>query len=275
MVGRRGAGSLLAGFALIAVLAVEPAAAQGFDTVTEQLIRELNQKLLALAIPVTLVVEGILFYTVWRFRKSDEPQPTRENRELEITWTVATAVILLFVGVASYGVLASPFVATGGENLTLQAGGEGAGDLGADGDVAASGASAAAGDAARGDARGDAEPVVVEVTGFQWFWRFTYPGEDVSNVTDEMVVPVNRTIVVRTTSNDVIHAFHVPEMGLKSDAIPGQWNTIRTRAFETGTHTLFCAEFCGVGHAEMLANVSVVEEERYEEWLADRRNASG
>ena len=62
------------------------------------------------SLTITVLVEAILFYTVWKYRKSDAPKPTRENRRLEITWTVATAIILLFVGVASYGVLANPDV---------------------------------------------------------------------------------------------------------------------------------------------------------------------
>jgi cytochrome c oxidase subunit 2 len=86
------------------------------SSVTEQLIRNLNQQLLYLAVPIAVLVEIILIYTVWRFRANgdndDEPQPTRENRQLEITWTIATAIVLLFVGTASFHTLAHPTVST-------------------------------------------------------------------------------------------------------------------------------------------------------------------
>ena len=107
---RRRAGLVaLFGAALLA-FAAEPVAAQPSASTTVQEIWGLHNNLLYVALPITVLVEGILIYTVWKFRKNDNPLPTMENRRLEITWTVATAVILLFVGVASYQVLASPFV---------------------------------------------------------------------------------------------------------------------------------------------------------------------
>jgi len=92
-------------------LAADPVAAQ--TSVSAELINGLNEKLLFVAIPITILVEGILIYTVYRFKDADEAKPTKENRRLEITWTVATAIVLLFVGVASYGVLAN-------ENVTFE-----------------------------------------------------------------------------------------------------------------------------------------------------------
>lgn len=223
--------------ALVALVLVATTTAFAQTTITEQLIQELNSRLLAIAIPVTVVVEGILIYTVWKYRTNDEPQPTKENRQLEITWTVATAIILLFVGFAAYGVMANPNV------IATQQSVQDAGD----------------------------ESVRVQVTGVQWYWQFAYPGENVSGVQNEMVVPVNRTLVIETRGRDVVHSFFVPAMGLKVDAIPGQTNVLQTRALETGTYTLFCTEYCGAGHSEMLGNVSVVSEERYQAWLDEQR----
>jgi len=217
------------------LVVVEPVAAQGADSVTERLISDLNMQLLAVAIPITLVVEGILVYTVWKYKDNEEPEPTKENRRLEITWTVATAVVLLFVGVATYGVMANPnVVAT--ENTADEM---------------------------------DGDPVVVEVTAVQWFWQFEYPEQNVST-RGEMVIPTDRPILIKTTSSDVIHAFHAPELGLKQDALPGQWNYIRTEATEPGTYRLYCAEYCGAGHSQMLGNVTVMESEEYRSWLDDQ-----
>ena len=96
----------LFGLLVVALLsvAVEPVAAQ---SINERMITNLNQSLLYVAIPITVLVEAILIYTVVKYRNNDDPQPTRENRRLEITWTITTAIILLFVGLASFVVLAN------------------------------------------------------------------------------------------------------------------------------------------------------------------------
>ena len=101
-------GSIIIGALIAAVAMVDPVAAQASATI--ELIDELNLKLLYVAIPITLLVEGILIYAILRFRDNEDPKPTEENRRLEITWTIATAIILVFVGVASYGVLADEAV---------------------------------------------------------------------------------------------------------------------------------------------------------------------
>ena len=240
MRGKRLAPVLVAAVGFL-VAFVDPVAAAQFESVTEQLIRDLNSKLLAAALPITLLVEGILVYTVWKFRNTEEPQPTKENRRLEITWTAATAVVLLFVGVAAYGVMANPMVTATQE------------------------------DAQRVMAQEDT--VVVDAIGVQWYWEFQYPEEN-TTVRNTMVVPEDTTLLIRTEAEDVIHAFHAPELGLKADAIPGQQNYIITNATETGTYQLYCAEFCGAGHSQMLGEIVVVEEQRYQEWKEDPENVS-
>lgn len=238
---RRLATSLLA-FAGLLAGAVGPVAAAGYTTVTERLIQGLNSELLAISIPVTLLVEGILVYTVWKFWKSDGAKPTMENRRLEITWTLATAVLLLFVGVGAYTVMASPYVSTTEQEA---------------------------------QAAMDDDAVVVDAVAQQWYWEFEYPEEGVTT-RGTMVVPAGQEIVIRTHSDDVIHSFHAPELALKADAVPGQTNYILTRVNEgqTGTYRLYCGEFCGEGHAEMLAEIVVVSPETYEEWTDDPKNTS-
>lgn len=235
-------GSFLLAFAGLVAVAAGPVAAAGYTTVTEELIQGLNTELLAVAIPVTLLVEGILVYTVWTFWKSDEAKPTKENRRLEITWTIATAVLLLFVGVGAYTAMASPYVTT-----------------------------------TEADAQNaiDDDAVVVDAVAQQWFWKFQYPHHDVTS-RDTLVIPAGREIVIRTHSEDVIHSFHAPELALKADAVPGQTNYILTRVNgdQTGTYRLYCGEFCGEGHAEMLAEIKVVSPERYEAWTEDPENTS-
>jgi len=264
----RTAGGLLAGATLLA-LAVDPVAAQ--PSINSELITDLNLKLLYVAVPITVLVEGILIYTVIRFKDNDDPSPTRENRRLEITWTVATAIILLFVGLASYQVLGSAFI--GGATATA---GQDTGNL-ADLSFDYEGAKAPA----------DGENAVqVEVIAQKYFWNYRYP--EAGNFTvnaqaqgDPMVIPANRTVYLHITSTDWLHAFHVPELALKQDAFPGRYHTIKTVVYEPGTYQLYCAEYCGVGHSGMLGEVrvlpqaenpSVPAEGTYEHWLQQQQN---
>lgn len=230
---RRGAVAVVV--LLSVVLAATPTTVAA-SSVTDQLIRRLNRQLLYMAVPIAVLVEIILIYTIWRFRGDDEPRPTRENRQLEITWTVATALVLLFVGTASFHALAHPSVSTiNGESA---------------------------------DVPDDA--VEVDVTTEQWEYTFEYPDANVT--TDEaLVLPEDRLIHMNITSEDVIHSVHVPELGLKQDAVPGETNLLRTELTETGEYRLYCAELCGVGHSGMLSTVEVVSEKEYEAWLEDQR----
>ena len=226
-------------FAAIGVSIVAlPAAAAGADSATEALIQSLNLKLLYVAVPITILVEGILIYTVWRFRNNDEPAPTQENRRLEITWTVATAIILLFVGVASYQVLALPAV-TATPQVTEE---------------------------------GQTNATEVTVVGQQFLWTFKYPEANVTS-RGTLVLPANRTVSLNITSTDVIHAVHIPELGLKQDAVPGQYNRLQTTPTSQGTYQLYCAEFCGTGHSQMTATVKVVSYDEYQQWLEDQQES--
>lgn len=246
MRGKRLVPVLVAAVGFLAAF-VDPVAAAQYQSVTEQLIRDLNSMLLAAALPITLLVEGILVYTVWKFRNADEAKPTKENRRLEITWTVATAVVLLFVGVAAYGVMGMTSV------TATQADAQ--------------------------EAMAQEDTVVVDAVGVQWYWEYEYPEENTtvdSNPPDQqpMVVPEDTKLVIRTESTDVIHAFHAPEIGLKADAVPGQTNYIITEITEKGEYQLYCAEFCGQGHSQMLGTIKVVKEDKYKDWVQDPQNVT-
>ena len=231
--------SVVSALVVLFVLATVPSVVAA-GSVTEALISRLNRQLLYMAVPIAVLVEVILAYTVWRFHDNEDPQPTRENRQLEITWTIATALVLLFVGTASFHVLAHPLVTSTPET--------------------------AHGDFQPGDTPDDA--VEVHVTTEQWAYTFDYPRANVT--TDEaLVLPTNRTVYLYVTSEDVIHSIHVPELGLKQDAFPDEYHLVRTELTGTGQYRLYCAELCGVGHAEMLSTVRVVEEETYDTWLEE------
>lgn len=233
-VGVAGTLACLAGL----VVLTSPVAAAGYDSTTEALLRGLNRKLLLTAIPITLLVEGLLIYATIRFHFSDEPKPTRENRKLELAMVTAIALILMFVGASSYVVLADPAVSDTPDEYERPE-----------------------------------NAVEVEVVGQQWFWEVHYPEENVT-VRNEIVVPVDRPLVFDITSTDVIHAVHVPGLGLKQDAIPGQRTTLRTTATDRGSYRLYCAEYCGAGHSKMMGTVRVVSSEEYRQWLERNEGAA-
>jgi cytochrome c oxidase subunit 2 len=199
---------------------------------TEELIFGLNERLLIVAIPITVLTEAILIYTVWKFSKADEAKPTKENRRLEITWTVATAVILLFVGLSAYTVLGQPAVTS------------------------------------PSDAEPGEEDMDIHVEGQTWQWNVHYPDHNVTT-TNVIYMQTNQTTYLNVTGDEWLHAVHVPALGLKQDAVPGQYNTIQTTPQKAGTYQGYCAEYCGVGHSGMLFEVVVVDSE--EELLSNLR----
>lgn len=111
----------------------------------------------------------------------------------------------------------------------------------------------------------DPEELVVEVTGFQYGWRFDYPDYDVSST--DLYLPLDRQILFKITSTDVIHSFWVPEFRIKQDAVPGRWTTLRVTPTELGDYRIRCAEMCGYAHSAMYAPVVVVAADDFEAWL--------
>jgi len=86
-----------------------------------------------------------------------------------------------------------------------------------------------------------------------------------------LVVPVNKTVVVQVTSNNNLHAFAVPQFGVKIDAIPGRINQtyFKVNEGEEGTYYGQCSELCGVKHAFMPIEVKVVSQVEFDRWIAN------
>jgi cytochrome c oxidase subunit 2 len=121
-------------------------------------------------------------------------------------------------------------------------------------------------------------PMVVEVTGFQWQWRFRYPAQQVEvsggpvnaardNV-PTMVLPVGKPVRVVLTSRDVIHAFWVPQFLFKKDNVPGRTNEFDLTVTKPGEYVGRCAEFCGLEHDRMTFRVRAVNESEFDAALA-------
>ena len=116
------------------------------------------------------------------------------------------------------------------------------------------------------------EVLSIDVDGFRFGWQFTYPN---GAQTSTLRVPTDAVVNLTVTSEDVFHNFGIPEMRVKSDAIPGQTTNTWFVAEETGTYTAACYEICGEGHSGMDAEVVVMEPDEFEEWYAETEGTSG
>lgn len=104
----------------------------------------------------------------------------------------------------------------------------------------------------------------IEVEGYQFGWDFIYPNGHTA--TNELRVPVDTVIQLQVTSRDVWHNFGSPELRIKADAIPGEYQDRWFNAEETGEHHAECFELCGAGHSGMTATIIVMEEEEFNDW---------
>lgn len=108
------------------------------------------------------------------------------------------------------------------------------------------------------------DAIPIKVYGQMWSWQFEYENGKRSG---QLVVPLNKPVKLDLISRDVIHSFYIPAFRIKEDVVPGINNTMWFEATKEGTYDILCAEYCGERHAYMLAEVDVVPEADYEEWL--------
>jgi len=210
---------------------------------------------------IGVIVFGAMFYAMFKFRKSKGAVAATfsHNTKAEVIWTVIPVIILV--------VMAWPATA----NLIKFY-----------------------------DTR-DSE-MTVKVTGYQWMWKYEYLGEDVTftsrldresdrvrqsgtvptlashphyllEVDNRLVLPVDTKVRFVITSDDVIHAWWVPALGWKQDAIPGFINEAWTNIEKPGVYRGQCAELCGKDHGFMPIVVEAVSKEDFKKWLASRKPA--
>ena len=104
------------------------------------------------------------------------------------------------------------------------------------------------------------------VVGKQWMWHLQHP-EGVREI-NELHVPVGVPIKLTMTSEDVIHDFYVPAFRVKKDVLPGRYSSLWFQATKTGTYHIFCGQYCGADHAQMIGWVYVMEPSDYAAWLS-------
>jgi cytochrome c oxidase subunit II len=114
--------------------------------------------------------------------------------------------------------------------------------------------------------------LTVEVTAYQWGWRFAYrDGEgrvaSRSGMAPELVVPVGEPVRFRLTSADIVHSFSLPDRRFERDAIPGETIAFGLRFDRVGVYPGRCAVYCGLAHAEMRFTVKVLPRDAFWRWL--------
>ena len=108
----------------------------------------------------------------------------------------------------------------------------------------------------------------IYVVGKQWMWKMEHPGGQ--REIDALHVPVNTTVRLVLASQDVIHSFFVPAFRIKHDVVPGTLETIWFKATEPGTYKILCTQLCGVQHADMKGEVTVMEPAAYARWFREQ-----
>ncbi len=213
------------------------------DATPQQAIYSLSMLLLVICTVIFVVVSALLAYGLVKYRERkadalDEPPQVYGSSEIELAWTVIP-ILLVFIF----------FLATARTLNAVQ------------------------------NAQPSPGAVHVTVVGHQWWWEIRYPELGITTA-NELHMPASdpaaRTpLFIKLESVDVAHSFWIPELGGKTDLIPGHPNAMWLEAQTPGTYLGNCAEFCGLQHANMLIRVIVHPPGEFEQWVeAQKRQAT-
>ena len=225
-------------------------------------VYDLHMLIFWVCVGIGVIVFGAMFYSVFAHRRSKHPKPAdfHESTSIEIMWTLIPFAILVLMAIPAAGTL-----------VRME------------------------------DMRG--AQLSVKVTGFQWKWQYEYLDQkvafystlhadsnrarqlksgidpkDVPNylleVDNRLVLPVGTKIRFLITANDVIHAWWVPDLAVKKDAIPGYVNEMWAQIDEPGIYRGVCAELCGRDHGFMPVVVEVKSQPEYESWLKAKQEGT-
>lgn len=220
-------------------------------------IDTLYKVVLAIALVIFVVVEGALFYSLFKYRarKGAVAAQIHGNTRLEIGWTVGAALILVVLATLTFVQL---------DGIRTPDNSDPDGLALAEGVVAAQ-------DGKR--LPPDGKALNIKVNGQQYVWRYTYDDGDGNVLNDafsyeEMVVPTKTTVTLDIEAQDVAHSWWIPALGGKFDAVPGYTNYTWFKIDKPGLYTGACAELCGRGHANMTARVRAIPPAEFEAWIA-------
>lgn len=111
----------------------------------------------------------------------------------------------------------------------------------------------------------------IEATARMWSWSFEYPN---GVKTDTLYIPLDKPVVLDLISVDVIHSLYIPAFRIKEDMVPGRTNKMWFIGQKPGNYELFCAEYCGLSHSYMFTEVKVLEQDKYDAWMAQRTDTA-
>lgn len=116
----------------------------------------------------------------------------------------------------------------------------------------------------------------IHVVAEQWAWTYTYKnGKSISSLSKEpMRVPFGRPTKIVLTAKDVIHSFYVPAFRVKQDAVPGKYTQLWFEPNQKGDFVVFCTEYCGTKHSDMMIKISVMDQEDYSNWYHSEKKAA-
>jgi len=197
-------------------------------------VRTLYDVLLIVSVPIFVLVETVVLYSVWKFRmkpgeeEKDGP-PIHGNTRLEVVWTALPAVLIVGLCAYAYSVLHT-------------------------------------------NEQSHPGAMVVNVTERQFGFEFSYPEASGKQVVSPVLyLPNHQNVVFKLRSLDVIHSMFIPEFSEKIDAVPGITTTLRVRPTRLGTYPAECTELCGAGHGLMRATVRVVTPTAFHSWLSSQK----
>lgn len=218
---------------------------------------------LVIALVIFVLVEGALVYALIRYRKRKGAVPAqiRGNTRLETGWTIGAAVILIALAAITFAKLSAI-------QNPPNSGPDGAQLADASGPLVAS---------VNRRLPPNGKALDITVIGRQYIWQYVYPGASEPDGLgapysyEEMVVPTNTTVSLDVVSSDVVHAWWIPALGGKVQAVPGYHSYTWFKIPREGTFRGQCAFLCGTGHARMVATVRAVSPPKFEEWLANQK----
>ncbi len=193
------------------------------------------QGFLVTAVFVAVITFGVLFYAVIRFRRRGDIIPRQSHSNMK--WELIYTIVPVLIVI---GLFAATFVS---ENQI--------------------------------DAVSSHPALRVTVVGFQWGWKFEYPGGVTvipkGSVYPTLELPEGETTTIKLVSTDVVHGFYIPAFNFSRYALPGVTNYFDFTPTKTGQYPGKCSQFCGLYHAEMLFNVNVVSPSQFSSWLTSQQ----
>ena len=224
----------------------------GVTEVSEEIF-DLHMLIMWICVWIGVVVFGIMFWSLWKYRKSSGAIAAKfdDHYWLEIGWTVAATVILVGMAIPSTSVMIKAYDDTEGDINIMVTG-----------------------------YQWKWQYTYLE-DGVSFFSNLATSQEEIDNaipkgefylseVDEPLVIPINKRIRFLITGNDVIHSWWVPDFAVKQDAVPGFINTAWTNVPKPGIYRGACTELCGLKHAFMPVVVRAVEQEEYEAWIIEK-----